>query len=165
MKKFDYILLVIIAVLILILTGMLLTTVTAKADTAFVCAVHKGEWLWVRSAPSKDAESIDTIRYGIEGEIHEIQNMYARVSTINGKEGWVDVSYLDIPIKEEIYVVTCEGPLNKRETPDGRYCGRIKSGARVSVLGWRYSKSGELWAKVYKGGYVKAQYLAKAEVE
>ena len=135
----------------------------AKADTPFVCVVHKGEWLWVRDAPSKDAKQIDTIRFGVEGEIHEIRNGYARVSTVNNKHGWVDVSYLEIPIKEEIYIVNTDGPLNKRETPDGRYMTKIKSGVRISVLGWRYSKSGELWAKVYHGGYVKAQYLVKAD--
>ena len=131
----------------------------ASADTPFVCAVHKGEWLWVRSGPSKDAAQIDTIRFGVEGEIHEIVNGYARVSTVNDKEGWVDVSYLLIPIKETVYKVVSDGPLNKRETPDGRYLTKIKSGVNISVLGWRYSKAGELWAYCYKGGYVKAAYL------
>ena len=64
-----------------------------------------------------------------------------------------------MPIKEKVYLVACESPLNKRETPDGRYLAKIKSGTRISVLGWRYSKKGELWAKVYKGGYVKAAFL------
>lgn len=133
------------------------------AENRFVCVVHKGEWLWVRSAPDRDSAHVDTLRYGVEGVIHEIQNGYARITAENGKTGWVDVSYLEIPIKEEIYVITSEGPLNKRETPDGRYLTKIRSGSRISVLGWRYSPSGELWAKVYKGGYVKAAYLSKAE--
>lgn len=135
----------------------------AAADTPFVCVVHKGEWLWVRDAPSKDAAQVDTIRYGVEGEIHEIVDGYARITANNGKKGWVDVSYLEIPIKEEIYVVNTHDPVNKRETPEGRYMTKIKGGSRISVLGWRYSKKGELWAKVYHGGYVKAQFLAKAE--
>lgn len=150
----------IIPVLLLMLV---MSSGCAAEDTRFVCAVHKGEWLWVRDAPSKEATQVDTIRYGVEGEIHEIRNGYARITTNSGKSGWVDVSYLDIPINEEIYIVTSDGPLNKRETPDGRFMTRIRSGARISVLGWRYSASGELWAKVYHGGYVKAQYLVKAE--
>ena len=135
----------------------------AVADTPFVCVVHKGEWLWVRDAPSKDAAQVDTLRYGVEGEIHEIVDGYARITSNNGKKGWVDVSYLEIPIKEETYVITTHDPVNKRETPEGRYMTKIKGGSRISVLGWRYSKKGELWAKVYHGGYVKAEFLAKAE--
>ena len=133
------------------------------ADTAAVCVVHKGEWVWVRSAPAHDADKIDTIRYGVECRISEIVNQYAHVKYRDGCEGWVDVSYLEIPIRETIYQVTTESPLNKRETPDGRFLTKIKAGARISVLGWRYSKKGELWAKVYRGGYVKAEYLREVD--
>ena len=164
MKKTDKILLGIIGVLILLLTMMVVVGIrSAQADTPFICMVTKGEWVWLRSAPDKDAEKIGTIRYGVEGEIHGITNGYADITTLDGRKGYADVSYLEIPIKEEIWVVNTEGPLNKRETPDGRYLGRIKGGARISVLGWRYSKSGELWAKVFRGGYVKAEYLSKTE--
>ena len=160
MDKTIRIMLTIIAILIVILIFTMSAT-KAFADTPFVCVVYKGEWVWVRDAPSKEANKIDKIRYGYEGKIHEIQNGYARISW-NNKTGWVDVSYLEIPIKEEIYVIVSDGPLNKRETPDGRYITKIKSGLRISVLGWRYSKTGELWAKVFHGGYVKACYLEKA---
>ena len=74
-----------------------------------------------------------------------------------------DVSYLDMPIREKVYVLIADGPVNKRETPDGRFLMRIKAGSRISVLGWRYSKKGELWARVFHGGYVKAEYLREAE--
>lgn len=141
----------------------ILSCAGAAADTKFICAVHKGEWVWLRATPDAEGEQIGTVRYGVEGEIHGIENGYASITTGDGRSGWLDVSYLDMPIREEIYVVISDGPLNKRETPDGRYLTRIKSGARISVLGWRYSKSGELWAKVFRGGYVKAAYLAKAE--
>ena len=159
MKKNEKIYWLFVIILACILAMEIIILATAKADTAFVCMVHKGEWLWIREAPSKDAKAIDQIRYGVEGEIHEIRNGYARVTTENGKTGWADVSYLEMPIKEKVYLVACESPLNKRETPDGRYLTKIKSGTRISVLGWRYSKKGELWAKVYKGGYVKAAFL------
>ena len=154
---------VLITVLSIILLANIVMLMSARADTAFVCVVHKGERVWIRSGPSKDAAQIDTIRYGVEGEIHEIQNGYARITTGNGKSGWVDVSYLEVPIEEKIYQITTESPLNKRETPDGRYLTKIKGGARISVLGWRYSKKGELWAKVYRGGYVKAEYLREVD--
>lgn len=134
----------------------------AKADTAFICAVTKGEWVWIRSTPDADGEKIGTLRYGVEGEIHEIVNQYARITTTDGRKGWADVSYLLMPIHEETWIVATKDPLNKRETPDGRYVTKIKGGSRISVLGWRYSKSGELWANVYHGGYVKACYLVKA---
>ncbi len=131
----------------------------AQADMRFVCVVHKGEWVWVRSQPDRNADKIESIRYGAEGEIHEIVNLYAHVTTDNGKEGWVDISYLEMPIKETTYRIITDGPVNRRETPDGRYMSKIKGGVNISVLGWRYSPKGELWAKVYKGGYVKATYL------
>lgn len=134
------------------------------ADTAAVCVVHKGEWVWVRSAPARDADKIDTIRYGYECQVSEIVNQYAHITYRDGRKGWVDVSYLEMPIKETIYIIKTAGPVNKRETPDGRYMGRIKgNGTRISVLGWRYSAAGELWAKVFHGGYVKAEYLQIAE--
>ena len=159
---------------ILVFTALLIALIsvfiTVTADTAFICAVTKGEWVWLRTGPSKDADTVygkdnykSQIRYGTEGEIHEIVNQYARITTIDGREGWVDVSYLDIPIKEEIWVITTSSPLNKRETLNGRFLTNIKGGSRISVLGWRYSKSGELWAKVFHGGYVNAKYLSKAE--
>ena len=157
--KIIIILSVIMFVEIILIAGLSI----ARADTPFVCVVHKGEWLWIRNAPAKEARSVDTIRYGVEGEIHEIVNGYARITANNGKKGWVDVSYLEIPIKEEVYVINTQDPVNKRETPEGRYMTKIRGGSRISVLGWRYSKKGELWAKVFHGGYVKAEFLSKAE--
>ena len=147
---------------ILLLLACLMVS-AAQADRAFVCAVHKGEWVWIRSAPDKAAMKVGQIRHGYEGEIHEIRNGYARITTTNGTKGWVDVSYLDMPIREKVYVLIADGPVNKRETPDGRFLMRIKAGSRISVLGWRYSKRGELWARVFHGGYVKAEYLREAE--
>lgn len=165
MRFIDYLDIALIWLAVIMFVGLLVigTAPMARADTGFVCVVHKGEWVWLRSDPASDADRIGTIRYGVEGEIHEIRNGYARITTSDGRKGWADVSYLEMPILEEIYVVSSDGPLNKRETPDGRYLTRIKSGARISVLGWRYSKAGELWAKVYHGGYVKACYLSKAD--
>ena len=136
------------------------------ADSKFVCVVHRGEWVWVREAPDKDAAKIDTIRYGVECQVSEIVNQYAHITYRDGKSGWTDVSYLEMPIEETIYTITTDGPVNKRETPDGRYMGRVKGGGtRISVLGWRYSPTGELWAKVYHGGYIKAEYLRIAEAQ
>ena len=51
------------------------------------------------------------------------------------------------------------GALAKRETPNGRLMCWIKPGVKISVFGWRYAQDGSLWAKVYKGGYVKAEFL------
>ena len=136
------------------------------ADSKFICVVHRGEWVWVREAPEKDAVKIDTIRYGVECQVSEIVNQFAHITYRDGKSGWTDVSYLEMPIEETIYPITTDGPVNKRETPDGRYMGRVKGGGtRISVLGWRYSPSGELWAKVYHGGYIKAEYLRIAEAD
>ena len=134
-----------------------------QAFRAFIGAAHKGEWVWIRSTPDRAAMKVGRIRHGYEGEIHEIRNGYARITTTNGTKGWVDVSYLDMPIREKVYVLIADGPVNKRETPDGRYLMRIKAGSRISVLGSRYSKKGELWARVFHGGYVKAEYLREAE--
>lgn len=153
---------VIVIIALTILAIVNIVVITAKAETDAICVVHRGEWVWVRNAPDPDAEQIDKIRYGYEVKISEIVNGYAHIAS-EWHNGWVDVSYLEIPIDEKIYKVVSDGPLNKRETPDGRYMTKIKSGVNISVLGWRYSKSGELWAKVYHGGYVKAAYLAEVE--
>ena len=143
------------AIMTIAFVAILLIGTVAQAQT-MVCVVHKGEWVWIRDQPSKAGNQIGTIRYGYEVEVSEIQNLYAHID-FNGMQGWVDVSYLELPVQEMTYTVISDGPLNKRETPDGRF----KSGVRISVLGWRYSPSGELWAKVYKGGYVNAKYLAE----
>ncbi|MBR1708817.1 MAG: hypothetical protein IJ719_08320 [Clostridia bacterium] len=149
--------------MIVAIIAMFLCVAAGADSTHAVCVVHKGECLWIRDAPSKSGSKIDSLRWGVECEITEIVDGYAHITAPYHESGWADISYFDIPITETIYTVISDGPLNKRETPDGRYLTRIKSGARVSVLGWRYSKSGELWAKCYKGGYVKASYLAEAE--
>ena len=150
-------------IIIAALISVLIITVAAlaEADRKFVCAVTKGEWVWLRATPDENGEKIGTIRYGVEGEIHEIQGLYARITTSDGREGWAHVAYLLMPIREEMWRVNSDGYLNRRETPNGRMMGNIKPGIRISVLGWRYDHNGELWAKVYKGGYVKAKYLAK----
>lgn len=156
--NWDVIITGILTVILIVLIAM---TVAAKAESTFVCCVHKGEYVWIRDIPSKEGNKIGTIRYGYEMKVSEIQNQYAHVTLNSGLEGWVDVSYIEQPIKEEVWVVNCDGPLNKRETPDGRFMTKIKGGSRISVLAWRYSPSGELWAKVYHGGYVAAKYLSK----
>ena len=161
MKRFvvNAVLLFLVAVLLISIAISALTA--ARADTLFVCCVHKGEYVWVRDIPDKTGNKLGTIRYGYEVQVSEIKNQYAHITTNSGLTGWVDVSYIEKPIKEEIWVVNCDGPLNKRETPDGRFVTKIKPGSRVSVLAWRYSKSGELWAKIFHGGYVAAKFLSK----
>lgn len=161
MRKVLITIIVLLTLILATMTGILITA--GRADTGFVCAVTKGEWVWLRAEPSPSGEKIGTIRHGVVGEIHEITNQYARITTADGRQGWADVSYLLMPIKEEIWEITTKDPLNKRETPGGRYMGRIKGGSRISVLGWRYDKNGELWAHVYHGGYVMAKYLAKGD--
>ena len=153
----------IVTVLFIVVVITILAFEVSKADTPFVCAVTKGEWVWMRDQPDKEGAEIGTIRYGVEGEIHEIVNGYARITTVDGREGWADVSYLLIPCKEEVWTVNTTTVLNKREIPLGRWLGEINPGARISVLGWRYDKNGELWAHVYHGGYVKACYLSRTE--
>ena len=155
-------LIIIIAVLVIVEAALVLLCNYAYAST-FVCCVHKGEVVWVRDAPSKEACKVASIRYGHEVDISEIVNQYGHATLKDGSTGWVDISYFEKPIPEEIWLVNTKDPLNKRETPDGRYLTRIKGGSRISVLAWRYSPSGELWAKCFHGGYVNAKFLSKAE--
>ena len=156
-------------IIIALICALLITFAGAAfaEGTQYICVVTKGEWVWVRDNPDKDAAQIDKIRYGFELEVSEIVNNYAHITYIghggDTYSGWVDAYYIEQPISEETWVVTSDGPLNKRETPDGRFMTKIKSGSRISVLGWRLGKDGSLWAKVYHGGYVKACYLAKAD--
>lgn len=146
-----------------VLVFLILLVLTVPAYAAYGrCVVHKGEWVWLREQPSVNAKTIGQIRHGTDVDIREIRNQYAHVVWDCG-DGWADVSYFLLPHKEQVFVTTCN--VNKRETPDGRFMTKIRSGVRVSVLGWRYSKSGELWAYTYKGGYVKAEYLEAAKSE
>ena len=153
--------LIITGILTVVLIVVIVMTAAAKAESTFVCCVHKGEYVWIRDIPSKEGAKIGTIRYGYEMQVSEIQDNYAHISLPDGTTGWVDISYIEMPIQEEIWKVNTKDPLNKRETPDGRYLTKIKGGSRISVLAWRYSPSGELWAKVFNGGYVAAKYLSK----
>lgn len=131
----------------------------AKAET-YTCVVHRGEWVWIREAPSYEGRQIGQIRYGYEVEVDNIEQGWAHIR-FKDVEGYVDASYLERDIQETMYRVICEGPLAKRETPAGRLLCWIKPGSKISVLGWRYAKDGSLWAKVYKGGYVKASFLGE----
>jgi len=159
MEKSIKALLIIILIQMCVLFILFCLLISYADAQTMTCVVHKGECVWIRDQPARTGNQIGSIRYGYEVEVSEIVNQYAHI-TFNGVNGWADIQYLELPIKETVYTVVSDGPLNKRETPDGRYLGRLKPGVRVSVLGWRYSPSGELWAKVYKGGYVAARYLA-----
>lgn len=131
----------------------------AKAET-YTCVVHRGEWVWIREAPSYEGLQIGQIRFGYEVDVDSIEKGWAHIR-FKDIEGFVDASYIERDIPETMYRVICEGPLAKRETPAGRLICWIKPGSKISVLGWRYDKSGNLWAKVYKGGYVKASFLGE----
>lgn len=156
---------VIVIAVLLILTAF---EKGARADT-YECVVHRGEWVWIREAPSKTAKQIGRVRYGYEIEAGEPEKGFLRIDVKpgwllegeNATVGYVDASYFDRPTPETMYRVICEGPLAKRETPAGRLLCWIKPGVKISVLGWRYAPDGSLWAKVFKGGYVKAAFLGE----
>lgn len=131
----------------------------AKAET-YTCVVHRGEWVWIREAPGYEGRQIGQIRFGYEVDVDSIDKGWAHIR-FKDIEGFVDASYIERDIQETMYRVVCEGPLAKRETPAGRLLCWIKPGSKISVLGWRYAKDGSLWAKVYKGGYVKASFLGE----
>lgn len=140
----------------------------ARADT-YTCVVHRGEWVWIRATPEPNGRQIGRVRYGYEVEAEDPVNGFL---AIDPKPGWmlegetprrayVKASYFD-RIQPEVMmrVNTQGGPLAKRETPNGRLLCWIKPGVKISVLGWRYADDGSLWAKVFRGGYVKAEYLS-----
>ena len=157
-------------ILFLAIVGLSVAIVkTAQAET-YTCAVHRGEWVWIRETPDPHGRQIGRVRFGYEVESGEPENGYLAIDTQpgwmmegeRGFRGYVDASYFDRAIPETMYRVHTEGgPLAKRETPEGRLMCWIKPGVKISVLGWRYAKDGSLWAKVFKGGYVKAEYLAE----
>lgn len=145
---------------LLVLTILILAVAAVKADT-YICVVHKGEWVWIRSGPSYEAPQIGQIRFGYEVDVTEFVDGFAHIHW-RDIDGYVAAQYLELPIPETMYrVVTDQGPLAKRETPNGRLMCWIKRGTKISVLGWRYAADGSMWAKVYKGGYVKAAYLGE----
>ncbi len=152
-----------------VLLILLVVLIVKVADAEeYTCVVRKGEYVWIRESPSPDGRKIGRCRFGFEVSSDQAEGNFIRIGTRQGwmlegessSSGWVDRSYFERPVPEKMYRVnTKEGPLAKRETPDGRLLCWIKPGVRISVLGWRYSKSGELWAKVFRGGYCKAEYL------
>lgn len=160
---------------VVLVAAMVCTVKVARAETPqslrdsspmkgsqgiYTCVVHRGEWVWIRSEPSYDGRQIGQIRYGYEVDVDGIDKGWAHIR-FKGQEGFVDASYIEKDIPETMYRVICEGPLAKRETPAGRLLCWIKPGSKISVLGWRYAKDGSLWAKVYRGGYVKASFLGE----
>lgn len=144
---------------VLLVAAMVCTIKVARAET-YTCVVHKGEWVWIREAPGYDARQIGQIRFGYEVDVDSIDKGWAHIR-FKDIDGYVDASYIELDVPETMYRVICEGPLAKRETPAGRLLCWIKPGSKISVLGWRYAKDGSLWAKVYKGGYVKASFLGE----
>ena len=164
-------------ILLLAVLGLMLADIgltlcivkSAKADT-YTCAVHRGEWVWIRETPERTGRQIGRVRFGYEVDAGEPENGFLHIETKPGwmlegelaSYGYVDASYFDRPVPEKMYRVNTEGgPLAKRETPEGRLMCWIKPGVKISVLAWRYAPSGELWAKVFHGGYVSAKYLSE----
>ena len=139
----------------------------AKAET-YTCVVHKGEWVWIRESPDPKGRQIGRIRFGYEVEADEPENGFLKIDPKPGwmlegetpRQAFVNAAYFDrLAPEKTMRVNTQGGALAKRETPNGRLICWIKPGVKISVLGWRYAQDGSLWAKVYKGGYVKAEYL------
>ena len=139
----------------------------AQAET-YTCVVHKGEWVWIRESADPNGRQIGRVRFGYEVEADELENGYLRIYPKPGwmlegetpRQAFVNAAYFDHIQPEKIMRVNTQGgALAKRETPNGRLICWIKPGVKISVLGWRYANDGSLWAKVYKGGYVKAEFL------
>ena len=63
-----------ILLLLLVFLTVFLSAATGQADTAFVCAVHKGEWVWIRSTPDRAAMKAGRVCRGDERKNHEIRN-------------------------------------------------------------------------------------------
>ena len=135
----------------------------------YECVVHRGEWVWIRETPEPTGRKIGRVRYGYEVQSGEPVDNYLSISVRPGwllegehaERGYVDASYFLRAVPEKMYRVNTTGPLAKRETPGGRLLCWIKPGVKISVLGYRTDKDGQLWAHVYKGGYVYAGYLAE----
>ena len=157
------------AMMIAIIGGAVCIVKTARAET-YTCVVHKGEWVWLRETPEPNGRQIGRVRYGYEVEADEPKDGYLAIYPkaswmLEGecvKQAYVKAYYFDRRDTETVMRVnTHGGPLTRREAPSGRITGYIKNGVRISVLGWRYDNDGSLWAKVFKGGYVKAEFLAE----
>ena len=166
------ILLLIIAFLIVAIIGMSVCIVKVAQAETYTCVVHKGEWVWLRETPEPNGRQIGRVRYGYEVEADEPKDgdlaIYPKASwMLEGervKQAYVKAYYFDRRATETVMRVNTQGgPLTRRETPSGRITGYIKNGVRISVLGWRYDNDGSLWAKVFHGGYVKAEFLTGVE--
>ena len=63
-----------ILLLLLVFLTVFVRAGIGQADTAFICAVHKGEWVWIRSAPDRAAMKAGRVCRGDERKNHEIRN-------------------------------------------------------------------------------------------
>ena len=138
-------------------------------------AIVKADKLNIRSAPSKDADSVGTAlqyeRYEVLGE----ENGFVKT-----RAGYISVDYVEIRdclnearkqdlramvlnMYDNLGVSEVTGYLNIREEPkeDGKIIGKLTSKAGCDVLenanGWLKIKSGGIT------GYVKAEYIATGE--
>ena len=138
-------------------------------------AIVKADKLNIRSAPSKDADSVGTAlqyeRYEVLGE----ENGFVKT-----RSGYISADYVEIRdclnearkqdlramvlnMYDNLGVSEVTGYLNIREEPkeDGKIIGKLTSKAGCDVLenanGWLKIKSGGIT------GYVKAEYIATGE--
>ena len=171
---------VMLRIIVLLLTIFLVTAIIGLAQIivkraiaeTYTCVVHKGEWVWLRETPEPNGRKIGRVRFGYEVEADEPKDGYLAIFPKAGwmlegervKQAYVKAYYFDRRDTETVMRVNTQGgPLTRREAPSGRITGYIKNGVRISVLGWRYDNDGSLWAKVFHGGYVKAEFLAEVE--
>ena len=100
---------------VLLIAAMVCTVKVAQAET-YTCVVNRGEWVWIREAPSYEGRQIGQIRFGYEVDVDSIDKGWAHIR-FKDIEGFVDASYIERDVPETMYRVICEGPLAKRETP------------------------------------------------
>ena len=113
-------------------------------------------WLNGRAKPDTDSGVEARFTLGTEVDVYEVSGQWARVA--GGETGyvWCSVDYLSSSPPDsdpQTYIVSSNGRVRLRETPDGNLVCWLEDGDTVQVQCWF-----EGWAYI-GDGYVEGKYL------
>lgn len=141
---------------------LILCAVPSQAER-LTCIAPDGQYVNVRNRAFRGAATWGVLHAGdvIETNPDEIRNGFFK-TTFKEREAYVSVHYFEIE-EDGAYVVTGNGRVRMRKSPQGSTDGFIRPGERVRVMAWRYGEDGSLWARCTGGRYISADYLSPVQ--
>lgn len=124
-----------------------------------ICICPASQYVRIRVSASRNAGVWGQLHAGDKVDVHGVEDGFLQI-TSDGHTAYVDCRYFE---REDggWYVVNANGRVAKRKSPGGGKTGWLNPGVRIQVMGWRYGADGRLWARVYGGAYVSADYLKR----